>query len=127
MSVGGLIIGAEGTIDINGGTLIIKGDVTAEITGYISEGKITTNNGLPASIRMDYDVSYPGMTRVTASGTIRTTASNPVPSDGQMHENTWATLSWSPGDLAVSHDLYIGTDFDDVNNATHDSPVFQSN
>ena len=116
MSVGGLIIGAEGTIDINGGTLIIKGDVTAEIAGYISEGKITTRNGLPADVRVDYNVSYPGKTRVSASGTVRTTASNPDPSDGQINENTWATLTWSPGDLAVSHDLYIGTDFDDVNN-----------
>ncbi|MBL7188881.1 MAG: hypothetical protein ISS70_21345 [Phycisphaerae bacterium] len=116
MSVGGLIIGAEGTFDINGGTLIIKGDVTAEIAGYISEGKITTTNGLPADVRVDYNVSYPGKTRVSARGTIRTTASNPDPSDGQMCENTWATLSWSPGDPAVSHDLYIGTDFDDVNN-----------
>jgi len=116
MSVGGLIIGAEGTIDFNGGTLIIGGNVTAEIAGYVGEGKITTARGSGADVRVDYDVPYPGRTRVSALWTVRNTAFNPDPSDGQMHEDTWANLGWAPGDLAVSHDLYIGTDFDDVNN-----------
>jgi len=116
MSVGGLVIGAEGTIDFNGGTLVIDGNVTTEIAGYVSEGKITANNGSLADVRVEYDVSYSGKTTVSAPWTVRTTAFNPDPSDGQMHENTWANLSWAPGDLAVSHDLYIGTDFDDVNN-----------
>jgi hypothetical protein len=31
-----------------------------------------------------------------------------------MIEDTWANLSWSPGDFAVSHDIYIGDNFDDV-------------
>ncbi len=116
MSVGGLVIGAEGTIDFNGGTLVIDGNVTTQIAGYVSEGKITANNGSLADVRVEYDVPYSGKTTVSAPWTVRTTAFNPDPSDGQMHENTWANLSWGPGDLAVSHDLYIGTDFDDVNN-----------
>jgi hypothetical protein len=43
-------------------------------------------------------------------------ASKPSPSDGALHEDTWVNLSWRPGDFAVSHDIYIGDDFDDVNN-----------
>ncbi len=43
-------------------------------------------------------------------------ALGPEPADGAMVENTWANLSWSPGDFAVSHDVYIGDNFDDVNN-----------
>ncbi len=43
-------------------------------------------------------------------------ASGPTPRDGELIEETWTNMSWRPGDFAVSHDLYIGTDFDDVNN-----------
>ncbi|MBC8472855.1 MAG: hypothetical protein H8D56_25615 [Planctomycetes bacterium] len=116
MSVGGLVIGAEGTIDFNGGTLVIDDNVTTEIASYVSEGKITANNGSVADVRVEYDIPYQGKTTVSAPWTVRTTAFNPDPSDGQIYENTWANLSWAPGDLAVSYDLYIGTDFDDVNN-----------
>ncbi|MFH1719154.1 MAG: LamG-like jellyroll fold domain-containing protein, partial [Planctomycetota bacterium] len=42
-------------------------------------------------------------------------ARRPDPKDGAMFEQTWANLSWTPGDFAVSHDLYFGTNFDDVN------------
>ena len=43
-------------------------------------------------------------------------ASKPSPSDGALHGDTWVNLSWRSGDFAVSHDIYIGDDFDDVNN-----------
>jgi hypothetical protein len=43
-------------------------------------------------------------------------AFNPVPPDGTIHEDTWINLSWSPGDYAVSHDVYIGEHFEDVSN-----------
>ena len=39
----------------------------------------------------------------------------PKPADGDMLEDTWANLSWKPGGRAVSHDVYIGDNFDDVN------------
>lgn len=54
-------------------------------------------------------------------------AGNPDPANDAIFENTWVTLSWSPGDLAVSHDVYFGIDFDDVNEATLDSDAFQGN
>jgi hypothetical protein len=37
------------------------------------------------------------------------------PADGTLHEATWANVSWKPGGFAVSHDVYIGENFDDVN------------
>ncbi len=40
----------------------------------------------------------------------------PDPADGAVLEQTWANLQWGAGDFAVSHDLYFGTNFDDVNN-----------
>jgi hypothetical protein len=38
----------------------------------------------------------------------------PVPEDGVIHEDTWVSLSWRAGDFAVSHDVYFGDNFDDV-------------
>ena len=54
-------------------------------------------------------------------------AFGPNPADGAFHADTWVTLSWSAGDFAVSHDVYIGDDFDVVENATLDSEVFRGN
>jgi len=48
-------------------------------------------------------------------------ARGPDPADGAMLADTWVTLSWRPGDFAVSHDVYLGDNFDDVNNGTGDS------
>ncbi len=39
----------------------------------------------------------------------------PKPEDGALNPETWVNLSWLPGGLAVSHDVYIGDNFDDVN------------
>ncbi len=43
-------------------------------------------------------------------------ASRPNPKDGSLILDTWVSLSWSPGDFAVSHDVYLGENFDDVDN-----------
>jgi len=51
----------------------------------------------------------------------------PNPADGDMLEDTWANLSWKPGGRAVSHDVYIGDNFDDVNDGAPDSSGFQGN
>jgi hypothetical protein len=42
-------------------------------------------------------------------------ASGPTPKDGALHFDTWVNLSWRPGEFAVSHDIYIGDNFEDVN------------
>ena len=42
-------------------------------------------------------------------------AAAPAPADGAVLEATWINLGWRAGDYAVSHDLYFGTGFDDVN------------
>jgi hypothetical protein len=54
-------------------------------------------------------------------------ASRPDPKDGALHESMWVTLSWTPGNFAVSHDVYLGDNPDDVNEATRDSEFFQGN
>ena len=42
-------------------------------------------------------------------------ALRPDPEDGAVLGATWVNLMWMPGSFAVSHDLYLGTSFDDVN------------
>jgi len=54
-------------------------------------------------------------------------ARRPNPKDGTLHADTWITVSWIAGDFAVSHDVYLGDNLDDVNNATRDSDVFRGN
>ncbi len=48
-------------------------------------------------------------------------AFSPTPKDGDIHPDTWVTLSWKPGDFAVSHDVYMGDNLEDVNNGTGDT------
>jgi hypothetical protein len=42
-------------------------------------------------------------------------ARHPDPKDGALHADTWVTLGWREGDFALSHDVYIGDNFDAVN------------
>ena len=53
-----------------------------------------------------------GLAAIT--GVTRPFARRPDPEDGARHETTWISLAWTPGDLAVSHDVYISDSFDDV-------------
>ena len=48
-------------------------------------------------------------------------ASGPVPKDGALYADTWVSLSWRAGDFAVSHDVYLSDNFDDVSNGTGDA------
>jgi len=52
-------------------------------------------------------------------------AFKPTPKDGTLLEDTWVSLGWRAGDYAVSHDVYIGDNFDDVNSGAESA--FQSN
>jgi len=56
---------------------------------------------------------------------VKTQARNPDPRDRSLYSDTWATISWSRGDLAVSHDVYFGDNFDDVNDGAEST--FQGN
>ncbi|MBW7988904.1 MAG: LamG domain-containing protein [Planctomycetes bacterium] len=45
-------------------------------------------------------------------------AFNPKPADGTLHDDTWVNLRWSPGGTVVSHDVYFGDNFDEVDVGT---------
>ena len=48
-------------------------------------------------------------------------ARGPDPADGALHADTWVNLSWSAGDFAVSHDVYLSDNFDDVDAGAADA------
>ena len=50
-------------------------------------------------------------------------AANPTPADGAIHGDTWASLGWLAAPDAVSHDVYFGESFDDVNEGAEDTFV----
>ena len=54
-------------------------------------------------------------------------ASNPIPADDAKYEDIRVNLNWSPGNTAVSHDVYFGDNFDDVDNAAGGLPKGTAN
>lgn len=54
-------------------------------------------------------------------------ALNPSPTDGATCVNQDVVLSWVPGKGAFSHDVYFGTNYNDVNNADTISPEYKGN
>jgi hypothetical protein len=52
-------------------------------------------------------------------------ALGPEPADGAIIADIWVSLSWSPGDFALSHDVYIGDNFEDVDSGAEGT--FQGN
>jgi hypothetical protein len=49
-------------------------------------------------------------------------ATNPSPANEATEVYRDTNLSWTPGEFAATHDVYLGTNFDDVNSASRDKP-----
>ncbi|MHC4072756.1 MAG: LamG-like jellyroll fold domain-containing protein, partial [Planctomycetota bacterium] len=54
-------------------------------------------------------------------------AFGPDPADGALHEDTWVNLAWKPGQLAVSHDVYLGDNLDAVESDDVTGETFRGN
>ena len=63
--------------------------------------------------------SYIAFDDVTLYGPPKTR--DPNPADGALIMDTWVGLSWTPASFAVTNDVYIGDNFDDVNDGTGDT------
>jgi hypothetical protein len=50
-------------------------------------------------------------------------ADDPNPADGAVEVPREVLLSWSPGESAATHDVYFGTIFSDVNEASRTNPL----
>ncbi len=113
------------------GSLASSGTVTATNTTFnqfamaINRNAANTLMGLFDDLRI-YDHALSEFEILGAmTGQPWPYAFGPNPADGTLHEDTWINLAWIPGDLAVSHDVYLGESFDDVNAGAES--VFQGN
>ncbi|MBN2592089.1 MAG: fibronectin type III domain-containing protein, partial [Sedimentisphaerales bacterium] len=79
----------------------------------------------------DHDIEGLGDGKLKINATLTATKKfiaktyGPTPAVGGPYKDTWISLSWSPGDTAISHDVYFGISYDDVNDGTNDT--FQGN
>ena len=83
-------------------------DAAFNFTGSIASVRVHDGVLSPAQIQKNFKLG-------------RLKAWNPTPADGAIHADSWASLGWSPGGLAVSHDVYFDDNFEDVNAGTGDS------
>jgi hypothetical protein len=103
-------------------------DISAVITEVVGQDGWVLGNAL-AIIIVDDPADPSKGNRVAESNTSTllhiefTTkfAFGPVPADGSYHSDTWAGLVWTSGDIAVSHDIYFGDNFADVNDGAGDT------
>jgi len=114
----GLDMTAKGQIDVNGGTLVLEGDQTAKVDGFIAAGWITACSGA-GYFEQDYDERNPSRTTLTAA-LITEKAYKPNPRDGAKNVIV-SLLQWKAGLTAASHDVYLGTNYDEVIDANSSS------
>ena len=124
-----MVIGGEHQYYINGedagtsGSGIVLGaeDTANVVIGRTQEGAGRSFLGMIDDPR----IYMRGLTQEEVQGAMAgeglPQAFAPSPANGAIHEDTWVTLSWQPGDFAVSHDVYLGDNFDDVDNGTADT------
>jgi hypothetical protein len=124
--------GTEARIYVNG-----QLDVSSNVSGEVSESnnELRIGRGEPAGyfVGMIDDVRLYNhalteselLSAMEGSGAEYPFAHGPNPANGALHPETWVNISWRAGDYAVSHDVYIGDNFDDVNNGAEGT--FQGN
>jgi hypothetical protein len=124
--------GTEARIYVNG-----KLDVAMSVTGAVTESnnELRIGRGEPAGYLQgmidDVRLYNHALTESELASAMEGTgakypyARSPSPADGTLHPDTWVNLSWSPGDFAASHNVYLGDNFDDVNNGA--GATFQGN
>ena len=96
-----------GGADNAGGTITNPIDVTMATDVYI--GLFVTSHAGGEVRTYTFDNVTVGLPVIALS---------PTPPDGANVLDTWASLSWSPGSTAASHDVYFGESFADVNDGT---------
>ncbi|HEC04244.1 MAG TPA: LamG domain-containing protein, partial [Phycisphaerales bacterium] len=119
--LGGALSHEDGTgrFAINANYNSLNGDVKEHCSATIDEvlifDEVLTQNEIMNFMEFGYE----------SAGVPRTTPYRPSPADGEMLQSTWVQLSWTPGTTAVSHDVYLADNFDDVD--TGAESAFQGN
>jgi hypothetical protein len=102
----------------------VRTTVISTSDGYMATATVTTD----ASGKITGTADSDGFNEGCWAGlviAIIPTAKNPLPADGAINPAIWANLTWSAGAFAVSHDVYLGENFADVDAGT--GGTFQGN
>jgi hypothetical protein len=118
----GINFGVQGLFDFEGdGTLILDGDVRADVETWIGTGNMTAYGG-DGELFYDYGVTNAGKTTIWGLSS-RFRASQPSPAHLAEDVCPDVNLAWMPGDFADTHTIYFGTSPNDVNIITADPCV----
>ncbi|MFH1717849.1 MAG: discoidin domain-containing protein [Planctomycetota bacterium] len=105
---------SQGLIDVCGGTITLAGNQVSNIETLIDGGIIIGYGGDGTA-----SATFDPVTGVTTLGAVGgPSTSEPDPADGQKDVPRDAVLRWKPGTDAASHDVYFGTMFAVVDQAT---------
>ena len=93
---------------------------TAEAPNASIKLQIQWNASVEVPYWLDFVSLYAGeyVAGIEPLGWSRVKAADPDPADGAADVPRDVVLGWTPGEYADLHDVYFGTSFDDVNNAT---------
>ncbi len=111
---GTLIVGDDlamsegGTMDIRAGVMILDANVIDVVQGFVDSGWITAYNG-DGTLVMDYDVTNPGQTTVTALHKF-----NPSPADGGIGAPGQLELSWTLPEDVIKVDVWFSNDIEKI-------------
>ncbi len=114
---------SEGRLYINGVLEHTSSGVSSSLyIGAFNYGAWTGNrrffDGIMDDIRIyDHAVTEEEVPAIMVGAGVEL-AAEPSPEDEQTDVIRDATLTWEPGQLAGTHDVYVGTSFEDVNAAT---------
>jgi len=102
--------------ETGGGAFSFGPATDATITiGCDNSGGSNAFNGALDEVRI-YDTALPA-TEIKKMAA-RLGATKPSPADGTINGANWASLSWTSASTAVYHEIYVGTNYDDVFNGT---------
>jgi hypothetical protein len=110
----------EGEVGSNGGVDINPNDLPVMIGAESSSNGGQQYVGTVDEVAMfNRELTAEEIQNIFVNGmAVPELASEPQPRDEAVDVDRDAVLSWKPGEYADTHDVYFGTDFNDVNDAT---------
>jgi hypothetical protein len=117
------IIPASGTIEENDASVYIGTRSNIDGTGPDDWDASYFNGMLDDARFYDHALSEADVALIMQGKGAQplTMALNPIPNNGGIEVPRDVVLSWKAGDNAATHDVYFGTDFDDVNEASREN------
>jgi len=110
--------GTDSPTESRGDPVVIHNTVTNAYVAFVNQASGTwlKDRGLTCS---EFIINW---VAVKVGLGNKSLAADPVPADEAVDVPADALLSWTAGETAAAHDVYLGTSFEDVNNASRADP-----